>query len=112
MTVSGLEVTITGTGLPTGEEIESITLSKTECEVSASSEAQITCTLQASWVHGDWTPEIRDLKGLSSLTSDFSNGLVGRETRSKRGESFEISYFRSPVTMNPRSLQGAGDLSL
>lgn len=72
MTVSGLEVTITGTGLPTGEEIESITLSKTECEVSASSEAQITCTLQASWVHGDWTPEIRDLKGLSSLTSGFS----------------------------------------
>lgn len=58
-------MTITGTSLPLAEDIESVTMSKTDCFVNSSSEIEIVCTLENNLVHGDWVPEIRTVSGLS-----------------------------------------------
>lgn len=71
MQIADLDVSITGTDLPDGLDLLSITIAKTDCEVQAISPTDASCTLGAPWVGGDWTPEIRDANGLAPLALNF-----------------------------------------
>ena len=62
MTVTDLNVSITGTLLPT--DIQSVNIGYTDCGSITSDETTITCTLASSMIAGSWKPEVRDAKGL------------------------------------------------
>lgn len=62
-TVSGQNVVIDGTALPTS--YLSVTLSNVECVPNTDvSETQIDCDLQTDWVAGDWTPVLMTSDGV------------------------------------------------
>ena len=62
MSVSGLDVSLTGTNLPLNNL--KVRVAQTNCEVTSNSEDSIECTLVTPWVAGKWLPAVRDSKGL------------------------------------------------
>ena len=62
MSVSGLQVTLTGTDLPI--EIVSVKLAHTICEIDSNSATTIICSLVTPWVFGKYLPAVRDANGL------------------------------------------------
>lgn len=76
MGISNLDLTITGIDLPTGDDLLSVKVAKTDCLVTASSDTEISCTLQDDWVHGDWTPEVRNVHGLAPVITGFNSHAI------------------------------------
>lgn len=52
--LDGTTLTLTGTELPTGDDLVMIKFASVNCTVSASSDTSITCTLAADPLAGDW----------------------------------------------------------
>ena len=72
--VSGLDVSITGTNLPT--EPPSVRLANTDCAITSHDESMIQCTLVTPWVGGEWLPAVRDAKGRIPVSSSVATHKV------------------------------------
>jgi hypothetical protein len=69
MTVTGSDVEITGTTLPT--ELVSVYIGMTPCTVASNDDTTISCTLDNDVVFGTHYPEVRDEKGLLPVSDDL-----------------------------------------
>ena len=95
-------ITLSGTNLPL--ELTSVSLSKTNCIVSANDVSQIVCALETPWVAGTWLPEVRDSNGLipvseavtahhvplviTSVSPDIDLNQAGGDILTITGENF------------------------
>lgn len=74
MTVSGLDVVIAGTDLPT--VIDAVTLGFTPCSVTASDTTSIACTLESDLMAGTWSPQVTDANGLLPVAGSLTPAEV------------------------------------
>ena len=67
--VSGLDVTISGTGLPL--ELSSVSIARVACAIDTenmpSTDTEIMCTLAESLPAGSWHPQVKDEFGLIAI---------------------------------------------
>jgi hypothetical protein len=62
MSVAGTAVTIAGTNLPS--TLASVTVAEINCAITSNDATTISCTLASPLIAGDWTPVVKDAKGL------------------------------------------------
>ena len=69
-----LTVVITGTSLP--DEIESVVIGSTPCQVTANDATSISCTLSDPVVFGSHAPIVKDAKGLLPVSDSITPYVV------------------------------------
>ena len=75
MTVTDLDVSITGTGLST--TITSVKFGETDCLVTLNDATSISCTLESPMRAGTWKPHVKDSKGLLPRMTGLAGHTVG-----------------------------------
>ena len=111
-TLTGLNVVITGTSLPT---TATVTFAGVNCVVSAATGTQIDCALEVNPAAGDWTVVVKDEFGLipvagtvtaisvplivTSVTPNTNLNYLGGEVLTIVGQHFALDSTINTVTM-------------